>query len=264
MVMIPAGSNAPYCTNYSTIFDGNFEESEEFDVKISHVSLTESPLQLNFLMPRIGSQNLTTITISDVPPTSRLCMINSVTQRIYTFSNSNVYSYNLTCEHSLLLQITPFGEFGVFIESLDKTLLTSRVGVRLGSNESIVISVYNMTVIKQHGLNFIKVLHSSTKLVIDVQSLDFRMEISNGILLLQVGANSLLTTHYGLCGDINGNLILRNGSAVDTNDGAGLKIFSHQSLVPPSETFIRMVARQECGMYFLFIIAHISRVRDIV
>lgn len=247
-VIIPAGSNQLYCANYSTLLDSDFEDNEEFDVVIDDVSLIDSPLQSNFLPPRIGSQSSTTILISDVPPDSRLCSINSMTQMISTFGDSKVYSYNQTCEHSLLLQMTALGEFGVFIESLDRTLATSRVGLRLGSTESVVISVYNMTVIRQSGLSAIEITPSFSKLTVSVPLLDFRMEISNGVILIQVGANSLLTTHNGLCGNINGNLMLRNGSIIDTSNTASVARFISQNLVPPSETFIRMVARQECGM----------------
>ena len=199
--------------------------------------------------PTIGSQSSTTVVIQDIPPESRTCRIDSSSQSITTFGDTEMYSYNRTCEHALLLEQSTLGQFGAFIESLDGTFMTTRVGVRIGSSESIVVNAYNRTVIRQTTLMEISISSTASKLSIVVSSLDFLLEISDSIIKISVGANSSLLSHTGLCGDVNGNLVLRNGSQLDSNDTAALNKLISQSMIPPSETFIRMVTRQECGMF---------------
>ena len=199
--------------------------------------------------PTIGSQSSTTVVIQDIPPESRTCRIDSSSQNITTFGDTEMYSYNRTCEHALLLEQSTLGQFGAFIESLDGTFMTTRVGVRIGSSESIVVNAYNRTVIRQTTLMEISISSTASKLSIVVSSLDFLLEISDSIIKISIGSNSSLQSHTGLCGDVNGNLVLRNGSQLDSNDTAALNKLISQSMIPPSETFIRMVTRQECGMF---------------
>ena len=249
-VVIPAGSTDIHCANYSTLIDNDIEGDEDFDIEITRVSLSDPPMTIDPKSPTIGPQSSTTIVILDIPPESRTCIINSSSQTITTFGDTDTYMYNRTCEHALLLQQSTLGEFGVFVESLDGTFMTTRVGVRIGSNESIVVNAYNRTIIRQTTLNEIRVSSTTNKLTIAVASLDFVLEISASRIAVSIGANSSLQTHTGLCGNVNGDLVLRNGSVVDAdNDMAALNKLIGQNMVPPSETFVRMVTRQECGMF---------------
>ena len=231
----------------------DIEDDEDFDVKIDRVLLSNPP-NITFVNPRnpmIGSQSTTTITITDIPPESRSCRIDSMAGIISTFGESKMYMYNRTCEHALLKQQTAMGEFGVFVESLDGTFMTTRIGIRLGSSESVVVNAYNRTIIRQSDmLDKIQVTSTSSKLSISVSSLNFLLEIfESRIVVLSIGVNSTLTDHSGLCGNLNGDFVLRNGTIVDISNMAALNRVISQNLVPPSETFLRMVVRQECGTY---------------
>ena len=248
MIMIPALSTDVFCTNFSTLTDNEIEGNEDFDVEIDRVRLFENIQSVDVKQPTIGPQSSTTIVISDVPPESRSCRIDTMSQTISTFGDSNSYSYNNTCEHILLIQQSTVGEFGVFIESLDGTPMTTRVGVRVGSSESVVINVYNRTVIRQTTMNLIQVTSTPSRLTVAVPSLDFFLDINSQRMTLFVGADSSLQTHTGLCGNVNGDLVFRNGTSVDPLDAAAFNRLVRQNMVPPSETFIRMVTRQECGM----------------
>ena len=231
----------------------DIEDDEDFDVKIDRVLLSNPP-NITFVNPRnpmIGSQSTTTITITDIPPESRSCRIDSMAGIISTFGESKMYMYNRTCEHALLKQQTAMGEFGVFVESLDGTFMTTRIGIRLGFSESVVVNAYNRTIIRQSDmLDKIQVTSTSSKLSISVSSLNFLLEIfESRIVVLSIGVNSTLTDHSGLCGNLNGDFVLRNGTIVDISNMAALNRVISQNLVPPSETFLRMVVRQECGTY---------------
>ncbi len=233
--------------------DMDIEGNEDFDVKIDRVRLTNpsNTMSVNPMSPMIGLQSTTTVTIADIPPESRSCRIDSMAGIISTFGESTVYMYNRTCEHALLKQQTAMGEFGVFVESLDGTFMTTRIGIRLGSSESLVVNAYNRTIIRQSDmLDKIQVTSTSSRMSISVLSLNFLLDIfPDRILVLSVGANSTLTDHSGLCGNLNGDFVLRNGTIVDTSNMAALNRVISQNLVPPSETFLRMVVRQECGTY---------------
>ena len=236
-----------YCVNYTTIVDNEREGDEYFIVEIKNVTLVTPPVTDVPNPPTIGDPGNTTVVIQDVPPDSRVCMYDSISMYITTFSATEQYLYNRTCEHALIIQQTSMGEFGVFFDSLDGTFKTSRVGVRIGLTESIVVNAYNRTIIRQTNLTLINVIIAPDSLSITVPFLQLEVLITADGVSVVIDADSVLTTHTGLCGNINGDFVFRNGTPVDITDDYEFRRALNQYMIPPSETILRMVARRECG-----------------
>ena len=247
VIIIPAQSMDVYCVNYTTNVDNERERDENFIVEIKNVTLLSSPVTDVPNPPTIGDPGNTNVVIQDVPPDSRVCMYDSISMYITTFSNTEQYLYNRTCEHALTIQRTSMGEFGVFFDSLDGTFKTSRVGVRIGLTESIVVNAYNRTIIRQTNLTLINVDIGSDRLSITVPFLQLAVLITADGVSVIIDADSVLTTHTGLCGNINGDFVFRNGTPVDITDDYEFRRALNQYMIPPSETILRMVSRRECG-----------------
>ena len=248
-VVFPAESTGRRCINITTTLDSILEGDEEFDVRIIRVGLSSSPQAQNPQLPLIDTPFSETITINDIPPDSRTCQYSSSSGNISTFGDTVTYPYSETCERALLFQMTPAGEFGVFIESLDGSFMTTRIGVRFSLNESIVVNAFNRTIIRQSpALNLISFTSTATKLTIAVLSLGLTVDITASGVSVTLVSDSALQSHRGLCGNLNGDLAFRNGTVIDPSNMVSLNKMIRQFLTPPSETFIRMVPRRECGM----------------
>ena len=235
-----------YCVNYTTIMDNEFEGDENFIVEIKNANLVTPPATDVPNPPTIGDPGNTNIVIQNVP-NSRVCKYDSISMYITTFSATNQYFYDRPCEHVLIIQQTSMGEFGVFFDSLDGTFKTSHVGVRIGLTESIVVNAYNRTTIRQTNLTLIKVNVIPDSLSITVPFLQLEVLITADGISVIIDVDSVLTTHIGLCGDINGDFVFRNGTPVDISDDYELHRALNQYMIPPSEIILRMVSRKECS-----------------
>ena len=242
-ITISALTTDKHCVNVTTTIDTEYEEPGNILIAVKEVNppLTEFPVQIN--------QN---VTIVDNSSPFRTCHYNSTSQMISTFGSSVTYTYVQTCERALLLEMTSVGMVGVFIDSLDGTFMTTRIGVRLGFNESIVVNAYNRTIIRQSpALSLISFTSTTTKLTISVLSLGLRVEITASGVSVIVHTDSGLQNHRGLCGNANGQFTTRNGTTIDTTNVNNLNRIIRQFMTPPSETFIRMITRRECGEFIL-------------
>ena len=243
-VSIPALSNDEHCFNITALTDLELEDDENFTIAIETVRLP------GFTPPLIDDVQFNeTIHIIDVPPPFRTCYYNATSEEISTFKNSMTYTYSQTCERALLSEMTRVGNVGVFIDSFKGTFKTTRIGVRLGLNESIVVSAYSRTVIRKSPLNLISFTNTTTKLTISVSSLGLRVEITASGVSVIVLTDSGLQNHRGLCGNEDGQFTTRNGTIVDTRNMENLNRMIRQLLIPPNEAFIITVARRECGKF---------------
>ena len=248
-VSIPALSTDKHCFNITALTDLELEDDENFTIAIRKISLPD------LTPPLIDDVQFNeTIHIINVPPSLRTCYYNATSEEISTFKNSVTYTYGQTCERALFSAMTRVGNVGVFIDSFKGTFKTTRIGIRLGLNESIVVSAYNRDVIRKSPLNLISFTNTTTELTISVSSLGLRVEITaNGVLVI-VRTNSGLQNHRGLCGNEDGQFTTRNGTIVDIRNMENLNRMIRQLLIPPSEAFIIMVARRECGKFIPCII----------
>ena len=251
-IHIPAYSTNEQCINIIASWDSEFEDDENFIIAIKNVSLPDYPSSQPSKLLVFHMQFTETITIVDVPPAHRTCYYNSTSQVISTFNDSVTYTYGQICEHALLSQLTEVGKVGVFIDSLTGTFMTTRIGVSIGFNESIVASAYNRTVIRQSpALNLISYTSTATKLTISVLSLGLKVEVTASGVSVIVLTDSRLQNHEGLCGNANGHFTTKNGTIIDTTIVNDLNETIRHFLTPPSETFIRMITRRECGKFIL-------------
>ena len=251
-IHIPAYSTNEQCINIIASWDSEFEDDENFIIAIKNVSLPDYPLSQPSKLLGFSMQFTETITIVDVPTAHRTCYYNSTSQVISTFNDSVTYTYGQICEHALLSQMTEVGKVGVFIDSLTGTFMTTRIGVSIGFNEYIVASAYNRTIIRKSPLNLISFTNTTTKLTISVLSLGLKVEITASGVSVIVLTDSGLQNHTGLCGNANGHFTTKNGTIIDTTIVNDLNEMIRHFLTPPSETFIRMITRRECGKFVLF------------
>lgn len=245
MVTIPANSRGPICVSIMTINDTDSEEDETFTVSVTNATSPKPASTANPRSPIIGRMNTTTVTIIGMMA-MRTCMLSGDTGNLLTFGSRQTYRYNKTCEHSLITQRTSFGDFAIVVESLDGTYGTTRVGVSLG-RERLVVKASNATIIRSENLLYITTSSTRGVLVISVSVLGVLIEVSSLGIDISLSMNSVLTPRLGLCGNRNGVFLFRNGSTVDVSNSYILNKAIAQYLTPPSETFVRMVTRRQCG-----------------
>ena len=201
-----------------------------------------------------------TTTIMDRSLSFIECKLDA-SSKLETFDKIDSYTYDKSCEHALLIEQVPtLGEFAIVLDSLDGTYEKSRMGVRLGQ-ASVVVGVFNHTIISEQNLDSynITVTASHDVLRIYPELLGVKIMIHKNGFEIRVEKNSRLSSFKGLCGNSTGNLVFRNGAAVDVSDSSSLDKALAQYLTPPSETFVRTVARKQCGELLLYI----SSSRDI-
>ena len=177
------------------------------------------------------------------------CTLDSTSRKLETFDKIDSYTYNKSCEHALLIeQVSNLGEFAIVLDSLDGTYEKTRMGVRLGQ-ASVVASVFNRTIFRKQNLDSynITATMSSDVVRIYVDLLGVKVIIHKNGFEIRVEKNSRLSLFKGLCGNSTGNLVFRNGTDVDVSDSSSLNKALAQYLTPPSETFVRTVARKQCG-----------------
>ncbi|XP_019849165.1 PREDICTED: uncharacterized protein LOC100640611 [Amphimedon queenslandica] len=244
---IPAGSRGPQCAMVRTLNDTESEGNETFSIGVTNISTRPSPNATNPQTPvPIGGSSTSTVTIIDTTPESRRCELRSSTRRLTTFRDRESYIYNGSCERSLVAQRTSFGDFAVVVDSLDGSFMTTRLGVRLG-REVLVVNAFNRTIIRQENLNRVAYSSMPSELRISVADLDVQININDDGIDINIGEGSDLDTHTGLCGNRNGMLVYRNGTVVPDPDSNINRLLGHYT-TPPSETFVRTIARRQCGL----------------
>ena len=177
---------------------------------------------------------------------------------VSTFRGRESYIYNGTCERSLVIQRTTFGDFSVVVDSLDGTFRTTRLGVKLG-REELVANAFNRTIIREQNLNRFMYTRTPDELRVTVNDLDVRISVTNSGISVDIGENSILEAHTGLCGNRNGVRVYRNGTMFPPS-GSTSKYLGHYT-TPPSETFVRTVARRQCGKWSRILIGGCGQAR---
>lgn len=223
------------CVTYIINSDSNTEGDEYFDVAITAVLPSGSTT--------ISQTQTTRVTITDTePPSTITCSYFQATRVISTFDGTNTYGFNGACEHALLLS----GDFGIFIDSLDGSVTNSRIGIRDGT-ASIVLDI-NGNVLSQMG-EFVglTIASSGGQTFIDISTRGVALFTSATQISIQVSEDSSLTSVFGLCGDLNGNLVLQDGTSIDASSQTDLEAFIDEYFILPGETFVRQIVRRECG-----------------
>lgn len=241
-------TTGPVCIRLPTTNDTIGESNETFTGTIVQVTTPTPPSGSRPRPPVIGPNPTTTVTIIDNTPDTKTCRLNS-NGIVRTFNGQDSYPYNKSCEHTLVTQrVMNSVDFSLSIDSLDGTYRTTRLGVRLGQQE-LVVNVYNRTVIRAKNLTTIRYTSSMDSFDISIRMLRLNIRITSDFIDVSLGADTILDTHLGLCGDRNGNFVFRNGTNVDTTDRNAMNTAIGQFLTPPSEGFVRTVARRQCGKY---------------
>ena len=177
------------------------------------------------------------------------CKLDSASRKLETFDKIDSYTYDKSCERALLIEQVPIlGEFAIVLDSLDGTYEKSRMGVRLGQ-ASVVVGVFNHTIISEQDLDSFNITVTTSPDVLRIypELLGVKIMIHKNGFEIRVEKNSRLSSFKGLCGNSTGNLVFRNGAAVDVSDSSSLEKALAQYLTPPSETFVRNVTRKQCG-----------------
>ena len=177
------------------------------------------------------------------------CTLDSTSRKLETFDKIDGYTYNKSCEHALLIEQVPnLGEFAIVLDSLDGTYEKTRMGVRL-DQASVVASVFNRTIFRKQNLDSYNITatmsHDVVRIYVDL--LGVKVIIHKNGFEIRAEKNTRLSSFKGLCGNSTGNLVFRNGADVDVSDSSSLNKALAQYLTPPSETFVRTVARKQCG-----------------
>ena len=180
------------------------------------------------------------------------CTFGSTSRKLETFYKIDSYTYNKSCEHALLIEQVPnLGEFAIVLDSLDGTYEKTRMGVRLG-NASVVASVFDRTIFRKQNLDSYNIIATASYDVVRiyVDLLGVKVMMHRKGFEIRVEKSSRLSSFKGLCGNSTGNLVFKNGTDVDVSDSSSLNKALAQYLTPPSETFVRTVAREQCGELF--------------
>ena len=228
------------CVTYDIIRDNETESNEFFLVEITAVQPSG---------PATISQSQTTrVTItesgSDTPTPLVTCSYFQATRFVSTFDEANTYGFNAPCEYALLIS----EDFGIFIDSLDGSVTNSRIGIRDGS-ASIVIDISGNILFQTGQLTGISITSSGGQTRVDIARHGIVIIMNSTQISIQVSDSFSMTSVFGLCGDLNGNLLLRDGTIVDASDQAALEGFINEYFILPGETFVRRTVRRECGTY---------------
>ena len=179
-------------------------------------------------------------------------------------SFTSSYTYRGSCEHTLLTSCGLRDTFAINIDFSAADLSLGRVGVRIGSDQNLVV-LENMTVDTDdpvRSANGVEVLNgsvivsvTSSNVSINITELDIIVTVINDTVN-QTKTVVIDLTEYnatvhgdvcGLCGAQNGELVFSDAvTIVEQRTREHLQEFAHSWQVNPGEQILRQQTR-DCG-----------------
>ena len=137
------------------------------------------------------------------------------------------------------------GDFGIFIDSLDGSVNNSRIGVRSG-DAYIVVDISGNVIFQKGQLTGVGIttVDGMTRVHLPAYGIVIVMDPTQ--ISVQVSDDFSMPYTRGLCGDLFGNMLLRDGTILSSSSDA-VEVFLIEYSVLPGETFVRKTVRRECG-----------------
>ena len=179
-------------------------------------------------------------------------------------SFTSSYTYRRSCEHTLLTSCGLRDTFAINIDFSAADLSLGRVGVRIGSDQNLVV-LENMTVDTDdhvRSANGVEVLNgsaivsvTSSNVSINITELDIIVTVINDAVnpkTVVIDLTEYNTTIHGdvcgLCGSQNGELVFSDAViVVEQRTKEYLQEFAQSWQVNPGEQILRQQTRPDCG-----------------